>query len=192
MRRMSFAEALARFILWILIFTVFILLLANAFGCSSVEAIGKESSSILELSQSSEERFEKIAGISQNDEVKNESKHGIIEQDEIQNSVANIRKELPRVEDKESSLMELMQRISLAGILIAVVIILWQTGIGTLLRKLLYSISWFIPSKSKREAEMDLKAVDENNAMTLREVIASKRASDAAYNSAYINARKKK
>ena len=36
-----------------------------------------------------------------------------------------------------------------------------------------------------REAEMDMKIADDNNSMTIREAIASKRASSDAYNSAY-------
>ena len=168
------------------------LLVANQLGCSAVEAISTNASDIQSLSQSSEQRFEAIAEVSDQPEVDKQSEQGIIEQRSIQDSVANIRKELPRVEDKESSFMILLQRLALAGILIATIFLIWQTGIGTLLRKLLYSISMFIPSKSMREAEMDMKIADEGNEMTIRESIASKRASSVAYNSAYKKLRTRK
>ena len=172
-RSMGLTEALARLVFWIGLLTVTLLLFL---GCSAVENIGNGATQISQYAQS----------------IKEQAKHGKEEQQGILDTVANIRKELPRVEDKAPSWVEMVERLSLAGILIAIVIIIWQTGIGTLCRKLLYSISFLIPSKSRREAEMDIKALDSENSMTLREVIASKRASDPAYNSAYKKIKEKK
>ena len=185
MSRMTVIEAFCRFMGWMLILGGTMIFVANQIGCSAVEAINTNASQIHTLAESSEQRFEAIAQISDVDEVDKQTKHGIIEQRSIQDSVASIRKELPRVEDKEPSWMALVQRFSLAVILIAVFLIIWQTGIGTLLRKLLYSLTAFIPSKSMREAEMDMKIADGDNSMTIREAIASKRASSVSYNSAY-------
>ena len=154
-------------------------------GCSAVQEIGTQSQTIDKLSQSSEERFVTIADISEVEEVDEQAEHGIIEQRKIQNSVSEIRQALPRVEDKSPGWMILMERVSIALILIATTFILWQTGIGTLIRRLLYSVTFFIPRRSRRDAEMDLKIADEKNDMTIREVIASKRSSDPAYNAAY-------
>ena len=78
-----------------------------------------------------------------------------------------------------------MERMSIAVILIATTFIIWQTGIGTLIRRLLYSVTFLIPRRSRRDAEMDLKIADEKDDMTIREVIASKRSSDPAYDAAY-------
>ena len=192
MKRVAMTEAVLQFLAWISIFAGMFMLVVSHTGCSAVEAINTNASQIQTLSQSSEQRFESIAEISEVDEVDKQSKHGIIEQRSIQDSVSSIRQALPRVEDKESSWMILVQRLSLAGILIAIFLILWQTGIGNLLRKLLYSISMFIPSKSMREAEMDIKVADGGNEMTVRESIASKRASSVAYNSAYLKLKKRK
>tara|TARA_R110002051_G_scaffold49659_2_gene96837 strand:+ start:4196 stop:4774 length:579 start_codon:yes stop_codon:yes gene_type:complete len=192
MKRMAMTEAFLRFFAWTCIFSAMFLLVANQLGCSAVEAINTNASEIQTLAQSSEQRFEAIAEISDVPEVDKQTEQGIIEQRSIQDSVANIRNALPRIEDKESSFMVLLQRLALAGILIASIFLIWQTGIGTLLRKLLYSISMFIPSKSMREAEMDMKIADDGNGMTIRESIASKRASSVAYNSAYLKLRKRK
>tara|TARA_R110002074_G_scaffold3332_5_gene17817 strand:+ start:577 stop:1155 length:579 start_codon:yes stop_codon:yes gene_type:complete len=185
MRRIAMTEAILRFLAWLCIFAGGFMLIANQMGCSAVESINTNASQIHTLAESSEQRFEAIAQISDVDEVDQQTEHGIIEQRSIQDSVASIRKALPRVEDKESSLMALFQRFSLALILIAVFLIIWQTGIGSFLRKLLYSMTAFIPSKSMREAEMDMKIADGDDSMTIREAIASKRSSSVSYNSAY-------
>ena len=155
-------------------------------SCSSaVESINDESSTIDKLAQSSESRFVIIADLSDDSTIQTETEYGIIEQQSIQNSVSEIRQVLPRVEDKDPSWMVLLERLSFAGILIAIIILIWQTGIGSLIRQLLYSVTLFIPRKSRRDAEMDLKIADSENDMTIREVIASKRSSDPAYNAAY-------
>jgi len=155
-------------------------------SCSSaVESINSESSTIDKLAQSSESRFVTIADLSDDSIIQTETEHGIIEQQSIQNSVAEIREALPRDEDKDPSWMTLLERMSIAGILIATIIIIWQTGIGSLIRRLLYSVTFFIPRKSRRDAEMDMKIADSDDGMTIREAIASKRSSDPAYNSAY-------
>ena len=161
-------------------------------SCSSaVESINDEASTIGKLAQSSESRFVAIADLSDDSTIQTETEHGIIEQQSIQNSVSEIRQVLPRVEDKDPSWMVLLGRLSFAGILIAIIILIWQTGIGTLIRRLLYSVSWFIPSASKRQVEMDLKVADDKDPMTMREVIAHRR-SNPAYDSAYkLNRRNK-
>ena len=177
--------AIASFLMWAGLLAASMLILFETLGCSAVQEIQASTTNIDKLSQSSEERFVKISDISDVKEIDIEAEHGIIEQRKIQNSVSEIRQALPRVEDKSPSWMILMERMTIAVILIAATFILWQTGIGTLIRRLLYSVSFFIPRKSRRDAEMDLKIADEKNDMTIREVIASKRSSDPAYNAAY-------
>ena len=181
-KRMTFHELYIR----ILCFGALAIALFLLMSCSSaVQSINSESSTIDKLAQSSESRFIAIADLSDDSTIQTETEHGIIEQQSIQNSVAEIREVLPRVEDKDPSWMVLLERLSFAGIMIATIIILWQTGIGTLIRRLLYSVSLFIPRKSRRDAEMDMKIADSDDGMTIREAIASKRSSDPAYNSAY-------
>jgi len=185
MRKQTFFLNLSAFIIWISILAFSMILLASMNGCSAVQEISDSTGNIDKLSQSSEDRFVKIADISTVKEVDKEAEEGIIEQQEIQNSVSNIRQALPRVEDKSPSWMTLFERGSIVLILIAIIILLWQTGIGSLVRSLLYSVKWFIPRKSMRDAEMDMKIADADHEMTIREAIASKRASDKAYDSAY-------
>ena len=188
-KRMTFHELYIR----ILCFGALAIALFLLMSCSSaVESINSESSTIDKLAQSSESRFVIIADLSDDSTIQTETEHGIIEQQSIQNSVSEIRQVLPRVEDKDPSWMVLLGRLSFAGILIAIIILIWQTGIGSLIRRLLYSVTFFIPRRSRRDAEMDLKIADSENDMTIREVIASKRSSDPAYNAAYTKLQGKK
>jgi len=181
-KRLTFHELYIR----ILCFGALAIALFLLMSCSSaVESINSEASTIDKLAQSSESRFVVIADLSDDSTIQTETEHGIIEQQSIQNSVAEIREVLPRIEDKDPSWMTMIERLSIAGILIAIIILIWQTGIGTLVRRLLYSVTFFIPRKSRRDAEMDMKIADSENDMTINEVIASKRSSDPAYNAAY-------
>ena len=171
-------------LLWVLF--VMLLFLVSALGCASaVQSISADASHIDELSRSSEQRFETIASLTEDETITNESQPAIAEQQDIQDSIAGIREELPRVEDRESWLAVVAGRATIAGILVAIVLILWQTGLGSLVRRIVYSVSWFIPQQSMRAAEMDQKIASPNHEMTIHEAIASRRASDPAYNSAY-------
>lgn len=118
-------------------------------------------------------------------EIGIQTEKGIEEQQAIQDSVANIREALPRVEDKLPFWASVLDRVAVAGIVIAIAYILWNTGIGTLLKRLIYSFSWFIPRRSTRDASMDRKIADSEDTMSIREAVAAKRASDPAYDAAY-------
>ena len=162
-------------------------------GCSSaVQSISAEASDIDDLSRSSEGRFVTIGELSDDDKIHNETKHGISEQQAIQSSVATIREELPRVEDRRPWWSKMVGRVAIAGALIAILLILWNTGIGHLLRRLVYSVSYFIPSASRRAAEMDSKIASDDHDMTIDEAIAARRASDPAYDAAYENLKRRK
>ena len=181
-KRLTFHQLYIR----ILCFGALAIALFLLMSCSSaVESINSDASTIDKLAQSSESRFVVIADLSDDSTIQTETEHGIIEQQSIQDSVAGIREVLPRVEDKDPSWMVLFERMSIAVIMIATIIIIWQTGIGSLIRRLLYSVTLFIPRKSRRDAEMDMKIADSENDMTISEAIASKRSSDPAYNAAY-------
>jgi len=188
--RIKASIALAKFSVWVIIFSGVILLVASSFSCSAVQDIQKNSSQIDTLSRSSEGRFETIVEVSNQDEVIATSQKGIKEQQEIQNSVSNIRNVLPKVVDKKPSWLETIDSLIWVGIMITTIILLYITGIGSLLKRLVFSISFFIPTKAKKQVEMDLKVADEDNPMTMREVIAHRR-SDPAYDSAYKKARRK-
>ena len=183
-KRMRIGRLLLWMCYWSLLLTVGFILLSNLFGCSAVEAIGKDTSNIQSLAQSSESRFVAIEGLTDDKQIEEHAQQGIVEQQDIQDLSAHIVARLPQVEDRSPAWLEAIKWLAIAGIAIATFLILWQTGIGSLVRKLLYSFSLFIPSSKKREVEMDMKVADSNDHMTHREMVAFKR-SDPAYESAY-------
>lgn len=69
--------------------------------------------------------------------------------------------------------------ISIIGI--AIIVILWQTGIGQAIR---VAIGW-IPSNKKKEAALAQSVLNENNQETVREWIAAKRLSDPEFDAAW-------
>ena len=121
MKKLKLSIQFSAFLFWVSVLAALMLFVLPTIGCSAVQEIGTKSQTIDKLSQSSEERFVTIADISEVEEVDEQAEHGIIEQRKIQNSVSEIRQVLPRVEDKEPSWMTLLERMSFAGILIAII-----------------------------------------------------------------------
>ena len=183
-RRYTLPQFLFWIAYWCFVISMLVLLIVNSFGCSAVEAIGKDTTNIQTLAQSSESRFVAIKDLTNDKQIEEHAQQGEVEQQDIQDLAKHIVARLPQVEDRTPAWLDAMKWLAIAGIAIATFLILWQTGIGSLVRKLLYSFSLFIPSSKKREVEMDMKVADSDNHMTYREMIAYKR-SDPAYESAY-------
>ena len=70
--------------------------------------------------------------------------------------------------------------ISISGI--AVVVILWQTGLGTVIR---LALGW-LPSRKINEAKLAVSALNDADPVTMREYIAAKRSSDPMFNAAWV------
>jgi hypothetical protein len=103
----------------------------------------------------------------------------------IDGLAAGIHAQLPGVEDKTPPWMALVGWIALSVIAVAVVIILFQTGLGSAIR---IAIGW-IPRKPRQEAELAVNMLDPDKPENAREFIAARRASDPFFNAAFKNAR---
>jgi hypothetical protein len=103
----------------------------------------------------------------------------------IDGLAAGIHAQLPGVEDKTPPWMALVGWIALSVIAVAVVIILFQTGLGSAIR---IAIGW-IPRKPRQEAELAANMLDPDKPENAREFIAARRASDPYFNAAFKNAR---
>lgn len=103
----------------------------------------------------------------------------------IDTLAAGIHVALGGVEDKTPAWMSMLTYISLAAVLVAVVVILWQTGIGMAIR---IAIGW-IPRKPRQEAELAANMLDPSKPENAREFIAAQRASDPYFNAAFVKAR---
>lgn len=73
----------------------------------------------------------------------------------------------------------------IAMAIIGICVLLWYTGIGSLIKKFVYSLGLFIPDKKLQQAKMLSEAKDEADPTTIREAIAVLRASDPAFDAAY-------
>ena len=73
----------------------------------------------------------------------------------------------------------------IAAAIIGVLAILWYTGIGGLIKKVVYSFGLFIPDKKLQQAKLLSEVKDEDDPTTIREAIAAFRASDPAFDAAY-------
>lgn len=69
--------------------------------------------------------------------------------------------------------------------ILGVCFLLWYTGIGSLVKKFVYSLGLFIPDKKIQQAKVLAEAKDEADPTTIREAIAVLRASDPAFDAAY-------
>lgn len=103
----------------------------------------------------------------------------------IDGLAAGIHKELPNVQNKPSELMDLLKWGTIAAVLVAVAVILAQTGIGTFVK---VAIGW-VPRKVKDEARLAASVLSENKPEDVREWIAVKR-SDPTWNRAFQDAQK--
>jgi hypothetical protein len=68
-----------------------------------------------------------------------------------------------------------------AVVAVALVVLLWQTGIGTAIR---VAIGW-IPRRVQNEADLARQAMSSEDPTTVRELIAAKRAASPLFNAAF-------
>ena len=102
-------------------------------------------------------------------------------QEEIAQTTSTIRTNLHGVEDTTPWWARMFSQFTIALIFIGVIVLLWQTGIGGFVKKLFWTMGWFIPQRAMRSAQVDIKALDETNPLSYRESVAVRRASDPAY-----------
>ena len=105
-------------------------------------------------------------------------------QDDIIETSSNIRGHLHGVENTTPWWASMLQQGSIALIIVGVVVLLWQTGIGLFIKKLFWAMGWFIPDSAMRSAAVDLKASRDKHDLSMRETIAVRRSCDPAYEAA--------
>lgn len=140
-------------------------------GCSSTE----------EISTSNHLIQREAMAILKTEDIAEAHKHAnniIEESTDIASAVGNVKDTTPWWGD-----MITYGFIALS--IIGVCFLLWYTGVGALVKRVVYSLGLFIPDKKLQQAKVLSEAKDESDPTTIREAIAVMRASDPAFDAAY-------
>ena len=106
-------------------------------------------------------------------------------QDNILGAADTVHANITGIEDSVPWWAKTLNNLSYAGIVLGALILLWYTGIGSLIKRFFWSMGMFIPSGVKRDVALDKESIDPNRNTSPREAIAARRASDPAYDSAW-------
>lgn len=151
--------------------------IAFSAGCSSTQRISERTNDIQD-----EAKLLLDHGRKSNDAV---VISGAIRIDEL---AADIHEQLPGTQDRVPAWMSLAGWIAIAVISVAVVIVLWQTGIGTAIR---VAIGW-LPRRKVVDAELASGMLDPSDPENAREYVAARRASDPEFDAAWRRIKRKK
>ena len=161
------------------------LLIVICVGCTSTERISKSSNQIQRDATSSLERFEAIAAAAPPPH-NNTAVGGIQEQQRIIATTQQIHTHLTGVEDKVPEWIYLLEYLAIALISVVVLLILWYTGIGPLIR----TIFGWIQRAKRRDASLAVDGLSDSDPADIREYFAARRASDQEFDKAYEKARR--
>lgn len=159
-----------------------------AIGCSDTQRIADASGVIRTNAESSRARFERIesASVAKNyGTIAPEAKAGKAEQGRIIAASEAIVRALPGVKDVTPWWATMLSWALIALSVIGMVALLWMTGLGAFVKRLLAALGLFIPSADRREASIAAKALDTDSEASLREWIAVRRTQDPYFDAAY-------
>ena len=137
-------------------------------GCSAPERIAANAGDIRTLAESSRSRF-----------VEHADTAGAAEQTEIIDRAAAISVDAARVDPTQPAWQGTLELALYSALAVALVVILWQTGIGAMLRGL---VGW-IPNRQRSAAKLLREAVDDPS--HIREAAAAVRTADPLINAAW-------
>jgi hypothetical protein len=150
---------------------ILLLVLTAMIGCKSApQRISERAVGIRETAQSSKDRF-----------IQAGDPAGKREQEHIISLANEISVDSTLVDPTEPWWLPLVEYGAIAAILLAVGMILWQTGIGTAMRSML---GW-LPRKSVSAAKLLHEAVDQHHETSVREAVAALRVMDPTLDAAY-------
>ena len=157
---------------------IYLLLIVFALsGCSPVQRIANSANDIRAEAQAI-----KTHGLEINDP------QVVSSADKIIALSSSIHSDLSGVEDKTPAWMSMLTWIAAAAVVVAVCVMLWQTGIGTAVR---LAIGW-IPRRKANAASLAVDMLDPTSPEGEREYIAAQRAQDPLFDAAFRRAKKQK
>lgn len=161
-------------------------LLACCISCSDVQRIADASGVIRTNAESSKARFERIEGNPADPKaVQADARAGKAEQSRIIAASERIVRALPGVKDVTPWWANLLSWALIALSVIGMVALLWMTGLGAFVKRILAALGLFIPAAERREASLAAKALDGDSEVTMREWIAVRRSQDPMFDAAY-------
>ena len=137
-------------------------------ACSAPERIASNAGDIRTLAESSRSRF-----------VSHDDPAGVAEQTEIIERAAAISVDAAGVQPITSPIHQTVQLALYTALAIAVLVILWQTGVGAIIRRL---VGW-IPARQASAAQLLREAVDDPT--KIREAAAAVRVADPLISAAW-------
>lgn len=146
-----------------------------------------------QLARSSEARFadvDNLEGVTEQQQIIDQAEGGRGDQQEILVAASGIRSDLHGVKDIVPWWASLIGQIAIAAAIIALLILLWKSGALLFIQRIFWSLGILIPKKQRAEALMDLKALADDDEITLSETVAAKRARDPAYCAAFKKAKR--
>lgn len=99
----------------------------------------------------------------------------------IDELASHIHEDLPGTEDRTPAWMTTLMWVAGAVVAVAVVILLWQTGLGQAVR---VAVGW-LPRRKVAQAELAVDMLDPSRPEGDRELVAAMRAQDAEFDAAY-------
>jgi hypothetical protein len=155
-------------------------------SCSAVGKIQNNANEIRTLAEESKQEFVKINEAASADtpriaEIKERSNQGISKQTEIIEKTQVVISATSGVKDVVPWWATMLEILVVGLCILGCLFLLWYSGVGLLVRKLV----GFIPSAKIEDAKLLSEAMDENNKTTLREAVAAMRARDPELNKAF-------
>lgn len=163
-----------------------IVLTAIMQGCSPSQRIAQGANVARANATSSEQRFRAIderalqaeAAVA---EIRGEAAAGAKEQQAIVAAAEQIAEAVPGVQDKPNEWLGTLTWLAIAAVAIAGVVLVWQLGLGTLVRT---AIGW-IPQRKVAAAKLLDEAGSDYSATTLEEAVAAMRGMDPEFDAAW-------
>jgi len=105
----------------------------------------------------------------------------------IHDLASDIHGRIPHLEDKTPVWLSALWWAAAAAALVAVAVILWQTGLGTAVR---VAVGW-LPRRKVQDADLAAGMLDPDKPEDAREYVAARRASDPEFDAAWRRIHKK-
>lgn len=158
--------------MWVLLLVVLLVVLSAILkGCKAApQRIGEQAAAIRQVASSSRERFVAV-----------DDRDGEAEQDRIMSLAEEISVDATLVDPTEPWWSGAVRNAAMALAVVAVVVLLWQTGIAAAIR----GMFGLLPRRSVATAKLLSEVVEPNSQTSVREAVAAMRASDPLLDAAY-------